>query len=114
MMVGMPMPGVVMIMTVIMIVRVIVAVPVAVFMHRFDARRDGHLTARLRVEFAAEQQHQRRSAQRKERDQPDMVQEKVHAVTTSISPLDRPARSLYCGTMRSEYPAPRLLPPPHR
>src|SRR5450432_2409152 len=96
-----------------LIVRVAVRVAVLVI-NRLHSGGHRNARNRLRVKLPAEEKHQRRSEERKQRDQPDLVQEIHESPTTSASRFHPPARSLYCGTARSECPTPRPLPPPRR
>ena len=59
-------------------------VAVSVLVDRLHAGRHRHVGRRLRIEHLAEQQHQRRSEEREQRDQPDLV-EKVHGVSYHFS-----------------------------
>src|SRR6266478_965125 len=78
------------------VVRVRMAVMIVLVMPGLDPGRDRHFGLRLRVELAADEQHQRSAEQRKQRYQPDVI-EKVH-VTTSGGRSGPPGPSLYCGT----------------
>ena len=50
-----------------------VIVIVTVLVNRLDAGGHRDFRGRLRIELLAEEQHQRRSQERKQRDQPDLV-----------------------------------------
>ena len=59
---------------IVVAVSVIVVVPVVVLVVRvLEARRHGHVARRLRIQLLAEQQHQGRSEEREQRNQPDLV-----------------------------------------
>ena len=75
-----------------------VAVMIVILMYVLHAGRYGHVRRGLRVELLADQQHQSRAEQRKQRYQPDVI-EKVH-VTTSRDRSGPPGPSLYCETAR--------------
>ena len=91
------------------IVRGRVRMPVVFVVYRYHAGRHRELRHGLRIELFAQQQHQGRSQEREQRDQPDLVQEVHGAPTISASRFHPPARFPYCGTVRSGCPA--LLPP---
>ena len=75
-------------------------VPVAVFKDRFDTVSDGDFRYRLRIEQLADEQHERRSEEREQRDEPDLVQEVHRFPTISASRFHPPARFPYCGKAR--------------
>ncbi len=74
------------------------AVTIVRVVDRLDAWRNRHCGLRLRIELAADEQHQRRAEQRKQRYQPDVI-EKVH-VTTSAGRPGPPEPFPCCGTAR--------------
>jgi hypothetical protein len=61
----------VMFVMVVMVVAVIVSV--GMFVDRLHAGSDRHFRWRLRIEFPADQQHQRRAGKRQQRYQPNQV-----------------------------------------
>ena len=65
---------------VIMIVIVRMTVMIVLVVHRLHAWSNRHFGLRLRIELAADEQHQRRAEQGKQRYQPDII-EKVHVTT---------------------------------
>src|SRR6478752_1732037 len=94
-------------------VTVVVAmtVIVAMFEDGLDAGGDGDGAHGLWVEDPAEDQHEGRSEEREQGNQPDGF-EKIHVVpTTSASQFHPPARFPCCGRVRSGCPA---LPPLRR
>src|ERR1039457_4232135 len=107
MLVRMPMP---VIMLMLMLMPVSMLMPV--LENGLHAGRHRHVAGGLRIERLAEQQHQRRSREREQGNQPDEF-EKVHVVpTTSASRFHPPAPFPCCGTARSGCPALLRLRPP--
>ena len=87
---------------------------VAVLVDGLDAGGHGNIALGLRVQGLAECQHQGRSEEREQGNQPDGF-EKIHVVpTTSASRFHPPALFPYCGTTRSGCPALPPLRPPRR
>ena len=76
---------------------------VMIIMGVLETRRHRDFRIRLRVQLAAEQQHDQRAKQGEQRNEPDLI-EKIHAVTTSANPLHPRESFLYCGKARSGYP----------
>src|ERR1019366_1495115 len=110
--------GVIVIVAMVMLMPMLVAMIMSVLMpvleNGLHAGRHRHVALRLRIERLAEQQHQRRSREREQGNQPDEF-EKVHVVpNTSASRFHPPAPFPYFGTARSGCPAPPPLRPPRR
>jgi hypothetical protein len=77
-----------------------VPVIVAMLKYRFDTVSDGNFRHGLRIENLAEEQHEGRSEEREQRDEPDLVQEVHRFPTISASRFHPPARFPYCGKAR--------------